>query len=434
MEHARVNIQSLAHGGDGVARLDDGRTLFVPGTCPGDDVTIEVTASHDRWARGVMRTLHVPSPDRVEPECPYFGACGGCQWQHISYERQIEAKRDTLVESLRRIGRVAAPGVEPVAPSSAAYGYRNKIELSAGTGSRGPVFGFMRAGSADILPIDSCHLLPGRARRSPKALAGALRFVASRGALDIQRAALRVSSAGEVSVDLWTGPGPFPRAAVARVVAESTGAATVTRIIFRGALERRDVSQVEVLMGRGAWSETLDDDCYLVSAPSFFQVNTLGAMELRARALELLAINGTMRVADLYAGAGTFTLPLARAAGDVVAVEGSRYALSDLRRNLEHAGLSADIVPGDAAHALPDLGHLDAALIDPPRSGLADSAMRALVDARIERIVYVSCDPATLARDVNRLISAGYEAKRFVPVDLFPQTYHLETIALLELG
>jgi 23S rRNA (uracil1939-C5)-methyltransferase len=218
------------------------------------------------------------------------------------------------------------------------------------------------------------------------------------------------------------------------VVAESTGAATVTRIIFRGALERRDVSQVEVLMGRGAWSETLDDDCYLVSAPSFFQVNTLGAMELRARALELLAINGTMRVADLYAGAGTFTLPLARAAGDVVAVEGSRYALSDLRRNLEHAGLSADIVPGDAAHALPDLGHLDAALIDPPRSGLADSAMRALVDARIERIVYVSCDPATLARDVNRLISAGYEAKRFVPVDLFPQTYHLETIALLELG
>ncbi len=434
MEHARVTIQSLAHGGDGVARLEDGRAVFVRLACPGDDATIQVTESHDRWARGELLTLHVPSADRVEPECPYFGTCGGCQWQHVSYERQLDAKHSSVAENLRRIGGIAEPDVEPVIPSPDVYGYRNKIELSVGTGPRGPVFGFMRAGSSDVLPIDECRLLPPRSRRLPKALSGALRFVASRGALDIQRVALRVSSTGEVSVDLWTGPGPFPRAAVARVVAESTGAATVTRVVFRGALERRDISQVEVLAGRGAWSEKIDGDRYLVSAPSFFQVNTAAASRLRARALEMLAADGTMRVGDLYSGAGTFTLPIVRAAGEVVAVEGSRHALADLRRNLERAGLWADIVPGDAAHALAELGHLDAALIDPPRSGLADSAMRALESARIDRIVYVSCDPATLARDVKRLTAAGYVGARFAPVDLFPQTYHIETIALLELG
>jgi 23S rRNA (uracil1939-C5)-methyltransferase len=417
-----------------VARLADGRAVFVPGTCPGDDVTIDVTEDHGRWARGSVVTLHDPSPDRVTPQCPYFGECGGCQWQHIGYERQLDAKCTTLRENLTRIGHIPEPDIAPPVPAPDAYGYRNKIELSAAAGPQGPVLGFVRAGGTDVLPIDACSLLPRSARRLPKALGGAVRFLSSRGAADIRRVAVRVSTSGEVSVDLWTGAGPFPRAAVGRVIAEATGARTVTRVIIRGSTDRRDVSNVEVLAGPGAWSETLDGDRYLVSAPSFFQGSTRGAALLRERALDLLAADGTMRVADLYAGAGTFTLPIARAAGEIVAVEGSRYALADLRRNLERAGLDADVVPGDAAHALSDLGHLDAALVDPPRSGLSESAMRALVEARIGRIVYVSCDPATLARDVERLTSAGYIARRFVPVDLFPQTYHLETVALLELG
>ena len=434
MEHVRLSIQSLAHGGDGVAHLPDGRTVFVPGTCPGDEVTIEVTVEHERWARGSVLSLDQPSVDRVEPACPYFGVCGGCQWQHISYDRQLDAKIASLTENLKRIGRLDEPAVSPPVPSPSIYGYRNRIELSAAAGPRGTVFGFTRAGDTRVVPIETCHLLPERARRLPKALSGALRFVASRGALDIHRATLRVSAGGEISVDLWTAPGPFPRAAVARVVAESTRARTVTRVIFRGAIDKRDISQVEVLSGPGAWSETLGGDRYLVSAPSFFQVNTAAAALLREQAVTLLAADGSMRVADLYAGAGTFTLPMARLAGETVAVEGSRWALGDLRRNLEHAELDADVVPGDAAHALGDLGHCDAALIDPPRSGISESAMRALIGARIQRLVYVSCDPATLARDVQRLTAAGYSATRFVPVDLFPQTYHLETVALLELG
>ena len=433
MEHARVTIQSLAHGGDGVARLPDGRTLFVPHTCPGDDITVEVREIHDRWARGTVRETHTASADRVEPRCPYFGICGGCQWQHVNYEHQLAAKGATLEESLRRIGHLDAAEVAPVVPSPAPYGYRNRIELQAGSGARGPVFGYARAGTHEVMGIDTCDLLPERFRGLPRAIGGALRFAVSRGAAGIERVAVRVSSRGVVAIDLWTPPGAFPRAAVARVLAESTGARNITRVIARGEMERRDIAAVEVLAGPGAWEEWLGGDRYLVSAPSFFQVNTSGAALLRQHALASLSADGTMRVADLYSGVGTFTLPLARAAGEVVAVEGSRFALGDLRRNLDHAHLSADVVPGDAAHAVPELGHLDAALIDPPRSGLSDSAMRALIGARIRTLVYVSCDPATLARDVARLIEAGYAPRSFVPVDLFPQTYHLETIALLEL-
>lgn len=432
VERTRVNIESLAHGGDGVGRLPDGRTVFVPYTCPGDEAVVRVTEDHGRWTRGVLEELASASEDRVTAPCPYFGTCGGCQWQHVSYERQLEAKRRTLVDSLARIGHLKDVAVDPCVASPAQYGYRNKIELSVAPGPRGLTVGFARAHSTEILPVDACLLLPKRAQRLPKSLGGALRFLSSRGAEGIVRAAVRVSLGGEIAVDVWTAPGAFPRAAAARVLAESTGARVVTRTIVRGELERRDIAGVEVYSGGGMWHERLGEDEYVLSAPSFFQVNTRAAALLRETALEMLDADGTMRVADLYAGAGTFTLPLARAAGEVVAVEASRYALSDLRRNLENAELDADVVPGDAAYALPEIGYLDAALIDPPRAGLSDKAMRALGSARIPKIVYVSCDPATLARDVERLAGHGYHARRFVPVDLFPQTHHLETVALLE--
>jgi len=433
VENARVTVQSLAHGGDGVGRLPDGRTVFVPFACPGDQLSVKVTEDHGRWVRATIENVDEPSPDRVVPPCPYFGTCGGCQWQHVAYPAQTAAKRQTLVDALTRIGGLESPEVADTVVSPAEYGYRNKIELTAQTDRQGVTLGFLRAHSNEVLRIDACPLLPKRAAKLPKSLAGALRFLASRGAEGIVRASVRVAASGEVAVDIWTAGGPFPRAAAARVIAESTRARTVTRTIMRDA-EKRDISQVEVLTGSGAWHEKLGDDRFEVSAPSFFQVNTAAAVALREHALELLAADGSMRVADLYAGAGTFTLPLARIAGEVVAVESSKYALADLRSNLEAADLDADVVPGDAAYALPDLGHFDAALIDPPRAGISDKAMRALTGARIQRIVYVSCDPATLSRDIARLAGHGYVAKRFVPVDLFPQTYHVETAALLELG
>jgi 23S rRNA (uracil1939-C5)-methyltransferase len=431
MDRARVTIKSLAHGGDGVARLPDGRTAFVRLGCPGDEATVEVVEDHGRWVRASIAEIHDPSPDRVEPPCPYFGVCGGCHWQHVNRDRQLAEKRRILVDALTRIGHLTGPEVAETVASPQEYGYRNKIELSVASVGDRPVVGFTRAGTNDVVRVDTCLLLPKPHAKLPKSLAGALTFLSSRGATDILRASIRASSSRDVAVDVRTAPGPFPRAIGARILAESTGARSVTRTIVRLGSDVRDVSQVEVLAGKGVWRERLGGDAYQVSSPSFFQVNTAAAALLREEAVTALAADGTMRIADLYAGVGTFTLPLARAAGEVVAVEASKYALGDLRQNLEEADLDADIVPGDAAYALSDLGHLDAALIDPPRSGLSERGMRALVSARIPSIVYVSCDPATLARDVSRLAEAGYVADRFVPVDLFPQTYHLETVTVL---
>lgn len=431
MDRARTTIQSLAHGGDGVTRLADGRTAFVAASCPGDVVTLEVTEDHGRWVKARIAELIEPSPDRVVPPCPYIGLCGGCQWQHVAYAAQLAEKRRTLVDALTRIGRVADPDVAETIASPAEYGYRNKIELAvSGSGSTLKV-GFARAGSTDVVPVDDCLLLAGSRSRMPKSLAGALRFLMTRGDTRIVRSALRVSAAGEIAVDIRTTPGPFPRSLAARVLSEATGARTVTRTMVRGTGDARDIAGVEVLAGPGNWNERLGGDRYRVSPPSFFQVNTGAATLLRGVALDALGVDGTMRVADLYAGVGTFTLPIARAAGETVAVEASKHALADLRHNLDAAGLDADIVPGDAAYALPDIGYVDAALIDPPRSGISDRAMHALIAAHVPRIVYVSCDPATLARDVARLAEAGYAPERFAPVDLFPQTYHLETVAVL---
>lgn len=434
MQAVEVTIASLAHGGSGVGRLPDGRAVFVPTTCPGDTALVEVVESHDRWTKGRVVEILAPSPHRVEPPCPYFGACGGCQWQHVAYETQTEAKRTNLIEALRRIGHLDAPEVSATVASPERYGYRNKIELSVRQGPTGPVVGFARHESEELVPVDACLLLPAAHSHLPRSLSGAIRFLASRGATGITRVAVRVSSTGQVAVDLWTAPGPFPRAAAARVITDATGAENVCRVVARGAHERRDVTQVEVLAGRGAWTETLNGDRFLVSPPSFFQVNTGAAVRLRDVAIQAMSADGTMRVADLYAGVGTFTLPLARAAGAVVAVESSRYALEDLRRNLRSAHLAADVMPGDAAHVLETIGHLDAVLVDPPRSGLSPRAMEGLAMSGAARIVYVSCDPATLARDAARLVATGYAARRFVPVDLFPQSHHLETVALLERG
>jgi 23S rRNA (uracil1939-C5)-methyltransferase len=306
------------------------------------------------------------------------------------------------------------------------------VELAVTQTARGPVCGFSQAGTHDVLPIDRCLLLPEHASRLPAAVAGALRFLATRGASGILRVTIRVSTSGEIACDLWTQGGPFPRNAVARTIAQATGARSVSRVIVRGAIERRDISNVEVLSGDGRWHESLGADRYVVSPASFFQVNTGAAMLLREMVVRCVAPDGVTRAADLYAGVGTFTLPMARLAGETVAVEASRYAISDLRRNLERNRLAAEIVPGDAARALPGLGGLDAVVLDPPRQGLAPEALTALAAAGVPRVVYVSCDPATLARDVRALSHAGYRAPRFWPVDLFPQTYHIETVALLE--
>jgi len=269
-----LSIESLAYGGDAVAHLDDGRTVFVSGAVPGDVVKAAIVEEKDRFVRA--RTLEVltPSPDRVIPPCPYFGLCGGCSWQHVSYAAQLAAKRRAVVDALIRIGRIenAEELVAQTVASPAEYGYRNKIELVVDTSSGRPRLGFHKAGSDQIVTVEECLLLPKALRKAPKALGGALRYIAGEQDLGLTRVALRAGThTKDVEIALWGAPGPFPRKAVATTLGSALKTTSLVRVMSKGPAKERRIAGVEVLSGKGYWRERLAGVTFSISAPSFRQ-------------------------------------------------------------------------------------------------------------------------------------------------------------------
>jgi 23S rRNA (uracil1939-C5)-methyltransferase len=427
-----LQIESLAYGGDGVAHLADGRAAFVRGSCPGDVIAAEITQDRGNFVRAEIREVIEASADRVVPPCPYFGVCGGCSWQHVSATAQLAAKRRAVVDALTRIGGIpdAEQRVAAAVASPRDYGYRNKIELVAKMSRTGLTLGYHKAGSDEVITVDSCLLLPPKYAKAPKALSGALRYLSGTQDLGLRRVGLRVATnTRDAEVAVWTTPGPFPRKAASTTLGQALKSTSIVRVLNKGTDKERKVAGVEVLSGKGHWKERLLGRTMTISAPSFFQVNTGAAETLINLVLEAIAADGSDIVVDLYAGAGTFTLPLTEAGGDVIAVEAASSAVRDLRRNLDEAQAFAEVVGGDAARELPNLGYVDALLVDPPRVGLAPEMIAAIAATKARTVVYVSCDPATLARDTKGLVALGYEFEGATPVDLFPQTYHVETVA-----
>jgi 23S rRNA (uracil1939-C5)-methyltransferase len=281
--------------------------------------------------------------------------------------------------------------------------------------------------------VDACPLLDGRHKKLVKSVSGALGYLGGRGDLVIERVGIRVGlHTRDVEVALWGEPGGFPRSQVAKVLGDATHASSVVRVLTKGPRKARRVSGVEVLSGKGHWEERVADMRMALSAPSFFQVNTRGAERLVELVLDGLDLDAGDEVMDLYCGAGTFTLPLADRAGFVSAVEASGPAVRDLRRNLKLNRIdNVDVIGGDAGREFPDVD-ADAIVVDPPRAGLAAEVVERLSAQPARAIAYVSCDPATLARDLARFRELGtFEPVRVTPVDLFPQTYHVETVVLL---
>lgn len=432
-----LKVERATYGPDSIAHAQDGKTVFVQGAVPGDTVEASVYQDGPSFSRAKVTRVLEPSPDRVDSPCPFADVCGGCPWAHVSYEAQLRAKRGNVVDSLARIGhldrdRAEALVAECVAPGEP-WGYRNKVELAFQRVRGRAVVGMHDASGAGVVKVDRCLLLQTRFQKLVKATSGALSYLSNSHALQIDRVGIRASKrTGNVEVALWTAPGPFPRAQAAKILGDATSASSIVRVLTKGPTKARRVTGVERLSGAGSWSEQVLDERMTVSAPSFFQVNTRGAEKLVSLVLDGLKPTEDDVAMDLYSGAGTFTLPLARRTAWVDAVESYGPAVRDLRRNLERAGLSnADAVGGDAGREFPD-SDADVIVVDPPRAGLAKDVVEKLSRQPARAIAYVSCDPATLARDIGRFEALGtFSATSVTPVDLFPETFHVETVTIL---
>ena len=432
-----VEIKRMSYGIDGIGQLPSGKTVFVEGAAPGDTVVVEVTEEKSSYARARIVEVAEPSPDRIPIHSAADELAGTAPWQHIAYEAQLREKRNNIVGALIRTAHLntdqAQALVAECLPSKRQWGYRNKVELGCATGSDGLLeVGFYRSGTNELLSVPSTALAHKAIEKCPKALRGALRYAQGTRDLGIYRIGVRHSLAtGDLEIALWTRPGAFPRGLFAKTLSTALKATSVVRVLADEGKARK-VKGVEILEGRGVWREKMGDATFTTTAPSFFQVNTAQAARLVDCVISGLGdIDGAF-VADLYAGGGTFSIPLAKAGADVVAVESAGSSVRDLRRNADANGVEIEVVGGDAARELADLEGIEALVVDPPRAGLADGVPDQIASLGPERVAYVSCNPSTWARDVERFAACGYRLRSVQPVDLFPQTYHVEVASIFE--
>lgn len=392
-----VEPHDMAHGGESVARVA-GKAIFVGGLIPGERATATITKDGGSWARAVVDELLEASPDRVVPPCPHFAACGGCQWQYISYQAQLEWKRNTIVAQLAHIGAIHDVEVRPILPCDSPYHYRNRMDFHVVDG----VPALYRPRSHDLVPLTECHLLiPPLAD-----LLGRL------GSLEgVHQLTIRGSAAtGDLMVVV---KGAIP----AQAAEWGTNVARVRR--------GRPVAEI----GNSWIHEEVGGRRYRITANAFFQANTQGAAHLVDLVEEALEPAPEDVVLDGYAGGGLFGVALAEMVDEVVAVEVSPLGLSDLEYNLEQAGAFASLVPVPFEEVLAEVDSFDIAVVDPPRSGLGRTGVEVVAAARPRAVALVSCDPAALARDARDLVAVGYHLDWVAPVDLFPQTYHIETVS-----
>ncbi|MHB1130933.1 MAG: 23S rRNA (uracil(1939)-C(5))-methyltransferase RlmD [Chloroflexota bacterium] len=384
--NVQLTLESYAHGGEAIAR-PGGKVVFVDGGIPGEEVVARVYQSKADFARARVVEVLTPSPDRVAPPCRYFGDCGGCQFQHVTYARQLALKEGVVREQLRRLGGLPDAPVRPVLGMAEPWTYRNHARFSA---LRDGHLGFTRHASRALVEIEYCHLMH-------PAINGAL--------ARLQGHCRRMFN---VSVRYGTYTGEL---LVAPFVPEAKDVLPTGQKEFH-----------EALLGR----------TFRVSAAAFFQVNTTQAEVMMGLVREGLDLHGGETVVDAYCGVGTFGVLLADVAGRVVGIEDSVAALADASHNA--TGLAnVELIQGATEQVLPALpGPVDGVVIDPPRAGCRPEVLEALIARRPRRIVYVSCDTATLARDLRVLVDGGFNLLSVQPIDMFPQTFHIENVAVLE--
>ena len=396
-ERIRTEISDVAFGGNGVGS-SEGRVIFVPFTVDGDEAEVEITEARKRYARGRLVRIIIPSDYRVTPLCRYYTRCGGCRMQHISYTHQLELKRRQVTETFRRIAKLALPPSVPVIASPRPYGYRGKAEFHLADGRGGSRrIGLMAMASHDLVDIERCEIVDASINRKYKnvredLLGGRLRYLDDR-------------------LIVWSDEqGEFP----AEVPAQFWKSPEITR--------------------------TVGEKRMSVPYAGFFQANVSLVRELVEQVVQMSALSGRETVIDAYGGAGLFSLFLGERAKGIIGIEGDREAARCATLNLRREGLiQAEFFTGDVAAVLrgeftPRGLKADVVILDPPRDGCSGGVIDAVAAVRPERIVYVSCNPATQARDIRLLSEYGYALHRLQPIDMFPQTAHIEVVATLTQG
>jgi 23S rRNA (uracil1939-C5)-methyltransferase len=437
-DELELRIDRLAYGGAGVARAN-GYVVFVRDAVPGDRLRARITRSKRSFAEADMVELLEPSPDRVEPHAPHPGA----PWQVLPYELQLKEKEAQVRDALERLGGFERPPVQRIVPAEQQLRYRNKVEYSFGADEEHDlVLGFHRRGRFDLIDDVSRDILASERvdelREAVKAWCREEGLSAwdRRGQSGLLRNLVvrEGRRTGQLQARVVTSPGAQFRAAelAAAIPAESvlwTRAASVAETTREGVTER--------IRGRAELEEQLCGLTVRISPDAFFQTNTEMAERLYATAAELAELSGRERVLDLYCGIGTIALVFALDAAEVWGVELVERAVADAIENARLNGVdNARFFAGDVRLAMRPLleqaGRPDLVVLDPPRAGLSNKVVRRVLEAEAKRIVYVSCNPTTLAPNARQFADAGYELETVRPVDMFPQTPHIECVALLE--
>jgi len=397
-----VVIDKLAYGGDGFAHLTDGRVVFIPDVIPGEKVSIRIVEDNQKYARAEAIRVEQASPLRVLPPCPHSGVCGGCHYQHISYADQVQFKRGILEDQLTRIGHLEALPPIQVFPSQTPFEYRNVAQFHLSADGK---LGFKKRRSEQVLEISTCLLLmPAIARFWP--------YLSLEPDTGITRIEVRQNREEELLVLLQGTDGELPEIAVDMPVS----------------LVHRVKNDTVVLSGDDAIIMTILDTPFHLSAGAFFQVNDDITEKMVQHLLAVVAEKKPNRVMDLYSGAGLFSRFMAPMVEQVKAVESNTLACRDFIINLD-AFDHVSLYEGQVEMILPSM-EMDADLVvcDPPRAGLHKKVVDVLAESAVRTLVYISCDPATLARDTQRLREKGFEPQSIALFDMFPQTYHFESM------